>query len=295
MGKLFTFSEMRLGAVPSPETDFPKALRILAEDLSGTAEVVGALVFGSALRRDHDERSDIDVLVVLSQYDQQTLRQLMRIFLRVRALHIPLQFVFVDEELGELGIHTITADLRVHLEWAEQRSLILSPKKSPEDLIHSAVIKQNPLLFIKPMGQMVDATTQYIAGKFASLLKHYISFYSESEEAQAQALGKALDISTYLARKMLFVKGVELSVDRKDAVGHEYVRHFPPHLQRLYREIEGIRRRAKNMQKNMLKDPDRATHQRYFEYIHGEVPKIMEFVRQNGVYLAELLKEKKGS
>ncbi len=231
MARVFTWDELRTDAIPRPEA-FSYISNQLRRDLAAEPAVIGALLYGSTLRGDCDERSDIDALLIYRPGTQEIIVSLQQ-HLRSAAAgrFVPLRIIAVDSELALRGSHSFYPMYHAHLCGAA---------------CAGGIIKEDPLSYIAPKRMTyLEEVHGYLVRKCGSFDRALESLAVMSDAELAAVLGKALSFPVHAARKMLqcLAPDFDLTDDSKAVVRAHYQRLNIAHSVDLFHELLGMERR----------------------------------------------------
>lgn len=191
--RVTNYEEVLSGALNHPQQRFDEALDVTLQGLQNLHdddEITGARVFGSAIsRNDNDQTgvgilSDLDVIVVTSQYDRRARRRLRHISKDVLVkTAVDLEVTCLDPDQAGKGEHNL---LPTMLNWLDQQAGLhpdMSVGTEPSELIQPAQIN------------IVEAVSWWLLNARGSLQK-------ASQPASSQ-LAWALSVPHVAARKSL--------------------------------------------------------------------------------------------
>lgn len=230
MTRVFTWDELRTDAIPRPEA-FTHIGNQLRRDLVAEPAVLGALLYGSFLRGDYDERSDIDALLIYRPGERETIVQLQQ-HLRSAAAgrFVPLRVIAVDSEMAERGDHSFYPMYHAHLCGAA---------------CAGGVIKGDPLPYIAPIRiTYIEEVHSYLVRKCGSFDRALESLAVMSDAELAVVLGKALSFPIHAARKMLqcLTPGLDMTDDSKAVIRARYQSLGIPGSVDAFHELLGMER-----------------------------------------------------
>src|SRR4030042_353606 len=190
MGRVFSWQEIESGQIPELK-NFDLVGEMLRKELSICPAIIGALICGSFLRRDHNRRSDIDCVVLYEWKKRQAAENVLRELAQISSdLNVPLEFVPVDSELAQTPLH--------HLESTFIDHLIISSRDK------AGIIKMNPvsILSFEP-SLFIQDTKAYLINKVRRFDKGSINLPVMPSDQLYRLLQKAVEFPVYAARKIL--------------------------------------------------------------------------------------------
>jgi|GEM_PF-6313726 len=267
MSRVFPYTAIAKGALPTKD-DFEATLQMMRKRFASPA-FEAVLYFGSVLRHDSVATSDIDCIVV---YDWKRNSNAFSVMAELTESawehHVPLQLIPFDSEMAALGYHTIGEDFGHHLRWAATRGGVLKGDPLSHFSFHSSV----------------ENVRGYVASKLTSIQKAYIRHSTMGQGERLQFLAKVFDVPSYLARKVLWMKGHHLEVDSKEQVGKRYLECFPE-LAPLFQRVIGVKRDYERR----VCSREKITEDAYRSWLVGirerTVPQVLEFLRGNALVL----------
>src|SRR6266851_197910 len=107
MGRVFSWNEIVDDCVPVVES-FSTVADKVKERLRHTPGVKGAVLCGSVLQENHNERSDVDVVVLYDQIKRGQLSEAVEdIYYFARKFHVPVEIHPIDTETAKTPIHHV--------------------------------------------------------------------------------------------------------------------------------------------------------------------------------------------
>ncbi|MDP3958168.1 MAG: nucleotidyltransferase domain-containing protein [bacterium] len=273
MSRIFPYAAAAKGAVPRT-SDFLATVEKMKKFFASPA-FEGALLFGSVLRNDHGPTSDIDCVVVYDWKLRSTAFAFMsQLTESAWERNVPLQLIPFDGEMARQGFHTIGDDIGHHLRWAAA---------------NGGVLKGDPLSHFS-FHSSVENVRGYIAGKLSSVQKGWVRCPIMSPDEKLRFFGKALDVPTYLARKVLWAKGHHLDVDSKEQVSRKYAECFPA-LYGLLLGVIATKRAYEELVRSF--SGRRVTEEQYRSWLvvtrERIIPQVLDFLRGNAELLGPML------
>lgn len=274
MGRVFSWKEVRDKCMPARK-DFPPVVRDVREVLSVCEGIIGAVLCGAVQRGDWTVRSDIDCLVVYEPSDRlaviDTLRKLV---LSALERHIPIEFIPVDAELANRGLHHIDLFFFTHL---------LAAMKT-----RGGVVKANPLghLRFNNREKLLDLQS-YLRYKLRRL-DHDTAGLGASVEARCLFLSKILSDPIHVARRMLQYREMLPSDDGKASVIHAYSSAFPTSLWETLRTLHEADKEYTASLAEQIRSPNERTYRATLQKVESLSALAYEFVRGNTLLLNAL-------
>ncbi|MDP2651275.1 MAG: nucleotidyltransferase domain-containing protein [bacterium] len=213
MSKVFAWHEIwpiTRRAIPSIE-DFHQTARDIREKLAQDGSIIGGILYGSAIWSTYSRRSDIDCIVLYwSEKRDSAFKTFREVSVLASDYDVPIDLYFVDTEIASASMHRITLSLTKHLEYAVN---------------HGGLVRENPLPYLsfKPTSDEEEVVS-YLSHKLGRLEREFakISTIRMKGPEFYRFLQKVLEAPIHIARKMLWLEGVEMEDDSKDSVLHYY-------------------------------------------------------------------------
>ncbi|MCK4520365.1 nucleotidyltransferase domain-containing protein [Candidatus Parcubacteria bacterium] len=272
MGRVFSLEEVKKRKIPEIES-FRVVIEEAKEKLSDDRSVIGAVHYGSTLRGDFSIKSYVDIFVFHN--GEGVFFTLEEIVLFAKELFVPVEFVLLDIEMAEKGVHPFNDGLySSHLRWATE---------------HDGVIKRNPFEILKIKEANPDITLKtfftIVTGKLEKGICELAWFDGEKKY---DFLGKVLEAPIKTAEYVLYQKGkVVFSWLKQEIIKNYLVYVEDRRLIEMFREVIGVDEgysRALNM---ILRnrDIDQSDEIKYKQILYwierNTIPKVMEFVKGN--------------
>lgn len=278
MGRVFSWEELVRREVPTIE-DFCRMCEEIRHELSNTAGVLGAVIFGSAVGARFMERSDIDCFVV---YDDDrtrvTLRgALHRLQTSARKRHIPLECIPVDDVSARMGFHTIGPSFASHLERAAHTL---------------GVIRDNPLTFIRlpdntnSQSARVEDVLGYLRRKIYRFERGIVELPVMAESEYLHFLRKVLEAGIHIARKVLWLLASS-SDDSKAYVIQHYPALVPARLSEIFQTLLDMDSDYSHEVLAQLREPHEGRYMVALEQIKRRAFWALEFARANAFFVLE--------
>ena len=177
--------------------------------LGATEGIVGAILCGFCMWGTHDQRSDVDCVVL---YDFGARERVFHVFKEIEAeahsLYVPAQIICVDTEVAKIGMHDITFLFSRHLNHAAREG---------------GVVNEDPMQYLRfPRTDPAEDIREYIRHKLGDLQKRFVGYKTMGEDGQVRFLKKVLEVPMNLARKLLARNGFDLENDSKKVVSEKY-------------------------------------------------------------------------
>jgi predicted nucleotidyltransferase len=267
--RVFTFEEILNNRVPLMES-FDAIVALIRGRFESSPDIVGAMIIGSVIRRDHRPDSDIDVIAVHAAGRRESAVALFQEISReAKRLHVPVGFIFLGMERARTPHHHVTVALLEHGRMCAD---------------FGGVIGRNPVeLIALNRSTFVSDTYSYLMHKMGSFGSREAAISSLPEESFARFLGKALSFPVYLARQMIRCICEEPSVDDSKAqVFRQYSEMFPdPRGLEILRETERFIREYREVVRLHLERPDESTYRAMLARLGKAVPLAYEFAEIN--------------
>lgn len=270
MGRVFSWDQFTKNEIPTLQ-GFQEVIDLSRERLEGTDGVIGAILCGSCLWGTHDQRSDVDCVVLYDfQKKVDVFHALKKINAQAYTRRVPVQFICVDTDVARKGMHDVSYLFARHLDSAARCG---------------GLIKENPIpYFAFSHTDPVQDIRDYLRHKLGSLQKGYAGFQDMDMKGKCRALQRILEVAMSLARKMLVLGGVELADDSKRVVKQKYVEVATSREYELFLRItdlderytEAIRRRSIVLDR-------RVSYGCLMRAIECEAESAIEFVRLNAL------------
>lgn len=222
MGKVFTWKEVRSGAIPSLE-QFDTVKAIVREEIVRCDVIEAASFIGSAATGSHTLRSDVDVLVCRRE---KRSGEVDSVFERLRRLAVPFHIDIDDCSVDHVSSHfprakTIGAMMAAHV----------------YRLGSDAAIKGEPMSLIQPSEMPGEAQIfDYIQCQMPLVEKFAHECWLFPPSLRFRCIGVAVNAVQHLARMVLWHKRHDVVSLPKPAVVDYYERMACPgsaHLRRI--------------------------------------------------------------
>ncbi len=265
MGQIFTWEAIRAGEVPKRES-FDIVARQLRATLSVEPAVVSALLFGSVVRGDFNNRSDIDCLVLYKTESEKSAMAAMQSMDRIaHDFHVPINFTPCDTVLAQTRLHHLGVSFVQHLQ---------------ASIDAGGFIKGNFIELLSPTISAEQEIESYIKMKMYNMQESLAQMTSYSDERLVTFLKKAMEATTHVARKMLIYEGA-LEGDSKRQVQSRFRETMPANLSSLFDHLLEIDFWYSLQLDEQVKKPDEASYALLIYSIQNELPKVLEFLRLN--------------
>lgn len=217
MGRLFTIGELQARRVPTPDA-FSNVEGTVRETLSREMWVVCAGVFGSAARGDHTPSSGLACFVVYRRLlEQKAFTAMIELAKLASSRNVPLQFVCVDTDVAQTGLHSFGPIFVQHISHAFARGGLI----------------KGSLDCLKVACDFQSETVSFVAHRYNGVLKFSARLGSHSEAEYLLGLGSCYESVTRVARQVLGHQGLLQGDDSKAAVERLYRENFGPVLPEL--------------------------------------------------------------
>jgi hypothetical protein len=191
MGRVFTWEEVSVGKVPTPET-ITSIAEFLRLKLAANASVAAALLCGSVLHGTHNRRSDVDCVFLFDEdHREQAMGTMSVLYDHAAQQNVVVEFIPMSTEMAKAGLHGIGPLFLEHLQIAANKGGVI--KASPLDRIR-----------LRPCTLHGDAMS-YLAHKLDKLQKKFIRLGMADAKERAAILQKALEAPAHVARKIIQV------------------------------------------------------------------------------------------
>lgn len=207
MGRVFTHNEIKGDYVPDLRSFQMVAARI-RRVVNDTDAIKGALFCGSVGQGSWNRRSDIDCVVLYDYAKAENVHKTLQFLYDLGVQNdVPIEFIPVDDVMAKTRMHNFFPSFLAHL------------KRMP----HEAVVKQNPCDVIVPhFTEPIEDVRDYIQKKLAYFEKRLSRTWHRDLEGRVRFQQKILEAPIHIARKILWMKNVEMPNDEKMTV----VRHY---------------------------------------------------------------------
>jgi len=276
MGRVFSWGEIERREVPQIK-DFSRVCEEVRHELSRTDGVLGALIFGSAMSERFMERSDIDCLVVYEEDRGTHVREALRTIRKFsHVLHVPVEFVPVDDVSARIGLHTIGPSFAWHLEQAVKTHL---------------VIKADPFRFIRLLDSAnsqsvrVEDALGYLQRKILRFEQGIVEFPVMAESEYLHFLQKILESPIHIARKVLWLLVPNLPSDSKACVIRYYRDFAPSRFREIFQTLLDMDASYSYEVLAQLRKPQKERYQTMLETIAKRAFWAFEFARANASFV----------
>ncbi|MFH1427045.1 MAG: nucleotidyltransferase domain-containing protein [Patescibacteria group bacterium] len=267
MGKVFSWYEIIEHKVPELQ-NFPKVTDRANLLITGCQAIIGAIIYGSILRNDHSRRSDIDGIILFKgKMRLEAMKILQEIDYYTNKLHVPLEFIPIDDRLADTSMHSIELSFYNHLSWAAK---------------NGGVVKFNPLPFISfNKANINEELKNYLRYKNSRLYKAWPSL-CQMQQRHYEFMQKILEAPIYIARKMLRWRNVDLNDDSKKVIKNLYPRYFP-HIDLItcFKQVNSIDDEYTEILSQQTKNPNEKKYAKTLEKIKSVIPAVFDFILLN--------------
>ena len=265
MGKIFTWDEIRAGKIPTYES-FNLVASTIRDSFLIEQSIVTALLFGSVVRGDSNQRSDIDCLVLYkTEHERLAIEAMHRVDRIAHSLHVPINFTPCDTILGKTRLHHVGSSFIRHLQASIDAGGII---KGTIDEHLAATIS---------VDQEIES---YIKMKMYSMQESFAQMTSFSDEKMAAFLKKAMESMTHVARKMLIYEGL-LEGDSKRQVQVSYRKAMPVELSSLFDSLLESDAWYSSELEEQIRNPNEERYTVTLSTLQIKVPEVLEFLRRN--------------
>lgn len=217
MGRILGLRDVAKGQVPTKE-QFEQAKAVVRERCLLEGGVKAAMFFGSTVYGAGGPRSDLDVVMVSTDADLPIVRGRMATLadglMKKYAVPLSVQLVAVDQL--QMGLHTLTGPLVMHLRRAAEHE--------------HAMVKGNVLQRLpSPQITQVDVL-EYVVKKHHSLQEALLRADRWQEPLLCRLLQKVVEAPLHVARRQLDLAGLLDSDDRGKVVVDRYAKSMPDAL-----------------------------------------------------------------
>jgi len=273
MGKVFSWSEIVEGKVPEQQS-FANVAKTVRRELKSADGVVGGIICGSILWNNWSKRSDLDCVVV---YDPEKRRDVVMTLQEINrfatGLYVPVEMIPLDTSIIKTPMHHIRYSFMVHLRHAIENGGLIK-----EDLL---------ALFSFDGITAIEDVCGYVRNKLRTVEKGANLLPTMSDPDRCRFLQKVLEAPMHIARKMLWLEGVELLDDRKQTVAQHYATVAGAREHELFEKVLAVDERYTAELHSQLQHPARDRYLRAIEEIQELVWDTLEFVRLNAFRLAK--------
>jgi predicted nucleotidyltransferase len=245
-------------------------IKELIEDaLISCKGVVGAAFCGSIIKNENNERSDIDVVVVYSVDKRKSvIETLQYLMARASFVHVPVEFIVVDDYLARMGGHGIFHSFYEHLAFSVK---------------NKGIIKIDPRELIKPEINIIIETKNYISKKRSSIEKRYTTLLVESPN-KYRYLEKIISAPVYVARKVLrcLDESALIDNDSKKTVAKQYTQYYAGTVQaEILKKVNELDLRYSSELRKHLLNPNKDSYQLLIKEIEEITPMVLDFLKIN--------------
>lgn len=272
MGKIFSWDDIERGRIPQ-QSDFPCVAECIRNNLEVAAGIIGGVLCGSVLYGGHNQRSDVDCVVV---YDPTRRREITSLLQSVRKaaanIYVPVEFIPIDGSIAPTSFHSIGPSFAAHLQYAVH---------------HGGLIKKNPLpLFMLGHIDDTEDVRGYLRNKLRRFEKDTVALPTMAESDLYRFLQKILEVAMHIARKTLWLNRVPMPNDSK----LEVVKYYPRiSTSREYELFVGLVRTDNSYTAELacqLQHVDPIGYSCVINKIRNRVESALEFIKLNGLRLA---------
>jgi predicted nucleotidyltransferase len=223
MGKIFTWSEIEQKKIPL-RNDFLLVEKKIRQDLERAKGILGGVVCGSFIWNKHNQRSDIDCVIV---YDLKQRKKVFEVLQEINKfaldLNIPLELIPLDSQIVQSSLHHVGISFFEHLCCAAEQG---------------GIIKKNPLpLFCFKKANLADEVYGFIRNKMRRIEKGFSRLNTMDEEELCQFLQKILELPIHLTRQILRLYGFSMTPDTKQVVIEKYTKYAPTRMSNMFKRI----------------------------------------------------------
>lgn len=263
MGQVFIWEAVRAGRIPRQES-FMTVADSARSILKAEPAIKAALLFGSVVRGDFNKRSDVDCLAIYdTTQEERAMRVMHQIASAAHALHVPVNITPCDTVVARTRLHHLGSAFVRHLQAAIEAG---------------GLIKGNLHALLAPTISVEKEIESYVKMKLYSIQSSYAETPSFSEEQTAKFLGKALESSVHVARKMLIYWG-KLQGDSKREVQKQFRGIMPANLSRQFDITLRLDARYSEDLEQQLAGPDEKVYQAAINALLLGVPAAIRFLR----------------
>ncbi|MDD4333331.1 MAG: nucleotidyltransferase domain-containing protein [Patescibacteria group bacterium] len=272
MGRVFTFEQIKAGEIPKLSA-FTTVTDKIRRDLEAMNGVIGAILFGSVSSGTHNLRSDVDCLVLYDDERQiEVFYFLQKIAKLAATLFVPTEIIPLGLQIAKGPMHTIEPPLIAPLEYA---------------IKNGGLIKENPLrwIFLEHTSRL-ESVRSYLRRKLQKLQKDLVCLPALEGESLCFSLQKMLEAPVRIARKMLWLQGVEMPDDSKKTVALHYPKIATARACKLFAKITDVDSLYTKELLSQLEHPDKNQYSQTIGDLKGLFGDSLEFVRLNALKLA---------
>ncbi|HNU96222.1 MAG TPA: nucleotidyltransferase domain-containing protein [Candidatus Magasanikbacteria bacterium] len=125
MGKIFTWSEIEEKKIPLL-SDFLLVEKKIRRDLEQAKGVLGGVVCGSFIWNKHNQRSDIDCVVVYDLNQRQNVVEVLQEINKFSLnLNVPIELIPLDSQIVQSSLHHVGISFFEHLRCAAEQGGII--------------------------------------------------------------------------------------------------------------------------------------------------------------------------
>lgn len=272
MGKVFSWDELEKGKIPRL-SDFSVVANKIRHDLEACDAILGAALCGSVIWNHHNQRSDIDCVVV---YNPEKRHEAISIFQEINLvasdLFVPVNLMTLDADIAKKRVHHIGFSLIAHLGCAAA---------------NGGIVKRSPVPFLAYDNALA---AEDVRGYFRSRLRRFeeglIRLSSMDDCDLVKFLQAVLEAPVHVARTVMLLTGMELVDDSKRAIVANYPNITGARELELFQRITTVDKNYTEELFVQLQHPDKARYFSAINNIKAIAPAALEFVRLNAIRFA---------
>lgn len=215
MARVLSTKDVVSGHIPDSQA-FARVLELVQIRLSIAAGIKSVVVMGSFHRGDSNCLSDLDIVITYyREARDSTLGALAELCRDALEQAVKIEFVPLATQFAIIGAHTWTPSFTSHVKWAEEHGGLLCGPAITE--------------VIKPKKVGASEGLDYAVIKLSQVSKKITVIHAMDEVELNSFLSEVIQVPMFLARKVLWDKGIQLALDSKVDVVENYRHIASPH------------------------------------------------------------------
>lgn len=267
MGRIFSWNEIEEKKIPQLQ-NFTNLVNQIRKELEILDGIIGGILFGSMLWNNHNQRSDIDCLLVYNPIAQKKVFKVLNYINKIASdFYIPLEIIPLDLRIIKTSLHHIGLSFADHLNYAVK---------------NGGIIKTNPLpFFIFNNKNKDDDIREYLKNKLRKLEKGLSAIHIMKDADLYRFLQKILEAPVHVARKILWWQNIKMPNDSKQTVSFHYLNIANQKEKELFIKINAIDSQYTTELLKQLKNPNKIEYNKIINEIKKIAWDTLKFVKLN--------------
>ena len=255
MAHVLSADDVERARIPTPQS-FECVFIEIRQKLKDVSGIQSVVRIGSTERGDTNCLSDADVVVA---YDRASRTEIFvaLAFLCKRAadMFVELEIIPLDIEFAFHGIHNWTLSFTSHVRWAEK---------------NGGVLLGNPIAAqVVPRDKRYNEGLDYALENLHKILKRRTRYAVVGSEKQNDLLTAVVQVPIYLARKVVWDRGVKLPLDSKKDVILAYENIASEEEKEYFQHLLSIAARYRRLVESKPRAAEYETRKRVLLEEHG--------------------------